>query len=54
MSESNDGRFPINRGRTSSAVSSVSAERRLQGWAVTLIGAAMMAAGGMVFFLSAY
>jgi hypothetical protein len=54
MSEYNDGSFPIDGGRTSRAVSSVSTERRLQGWAAALIGAAMMAAGGMIFFLSAY
>jgi hypothetical protein len=32
----------------------VSAERRLLGWAVILVGAALMAGGGLLVFLSAF
>jgi hypothetical protein len=32
----------------------VSAERRLLGWTVMVVGAALMAAGGVIVFLSAF
>jgi len=52
MQETNDGTSPLVRGRTPSAISSISTERRLLGWAATLAGAALMAAGGILVFMS--
>jgi hypothetical protein len=52
MQETNDGTSRLARGRTPSAVSSISTERRLLGWAVTLAGAALMAVGATLVFVS--
>lgn len=39
------------KGRTARAVPLVSVDRRLMGWAVTLFGVALMAAGATLAFL---
>jgi hypothetical protein len=52
MQETNGGTSHLVRGRTPRAFSSISTERRLLGWAVTLAGAALMAAGGTLVFMS--
>ena len=52
MQETDGGASRVVRGRTPSAVSSISTERRLLGWAVTLAGAALMAAGVTLVFMS--
>jgi hypothetical protein len=50
MRDSNVGYSVL--GKVSSTT--VSAERRLLGWTVTLVGAALMAGGGLIVFLSAF
>jgi hypothetical protein len=52
MQEANGGASRLVRGRTPSAISSIPTERRRLGWAVTLAGAALMAAGGILVFMS--
>lgn len=52
MQESDGGTSQLARDRTPSAVSSISTERRFLGWAVTLAGAALMAVGGTLVFMS--
>jgi hypothetical protein len=50
MRDSNVGYSVL--GKVSSTT--VSAERRLLGWTVMLVGAALMAGGGLIVFLSAF
>jgi hypothetical protein len=50
MRDSNDGYSVL--GKVSSTT--VSAERRLLGWTAMLVGAALMAGGGLIVFLSAF
>lgn len=52
MQESDGGTSQLVRGRTPGTVSSISTERRFLGWAVTLAGAALMAVGGTLVFMS--
>ena len=54
IQETNGGAPRLVGGRTPRAVSSISAERRLLGWAVTLAGAAVMAASSALVFMSAF
>jgi hypothetical protein len=52
MQETNGSTSRLVRDRTASAISSILTERRLLGWAVTLTGAALMAVGGTLLFVS--
>jgi hypothetical protein len=52
MREANGGSSRLGRGRRPRAISIISTERRLLAWAVMLVGAALMAAGGVVVFAS--
>jgi hypothetical protein len=54
MRASNVESSVLGRGRTALSSTSVSDERRLLGWAVTLVGAAMMVGGAMIVFLSVF
>jgi hypothetical protein len=54
MEETNRDRSLADRNRVRSVVSSISTERRLLGWTVLVIGAALMAAGGALALMSSF
>lgn len=52
VQETNRDRSLADRNGARSAVSSISTERRLLGWTVLVVGAALMAAGGALALMS--